>query len=262
MQVYVRLEAGKIVSVATGEGAGYHPIPLTLPDGVMFEVALMGYTLEGAQKKAEEIRQLHCEGGISVISDEEINALYDEQIAESSGPGFNAVKFGRRVLRAYNTGGSMATPATTGDKPVAVFDLDGTLADITHRRGLVEGPNKDWEAFFSQCDQDRPNKPVIEMAQRLAMSHEIHVVSARREKETAVTKTWMQDQGIPYSALWMLRPDEGEDKYTPDVELKQQWFDQFANRGRIAYVFDDRDKVVAMWRRNGLTCFQVAEGNF
>lgn len=33
-------------------------------------------------------------------------------------------------------------------------------------------------------------------------------------------------------------------------------------RERIAMVFDDRDKVVAMWRRQGLTCLQVAPGDF
>ena len=30
----------------------------------------------------------------------------------------------------------------------------------------------------------------------------------------------------------------------------------------IVGVFDDRQKVVDMWRKNGLTCFQVADGNF
>ena len=153
------------------------------------------------------------------------------------------------------------TAATPGPD-VAVFDMDGTLADVTHRRGLVEGPSKDWEAFFTQCDQDRPNRPVIEMSQMLGMSCDIHVVTARRQKEAGVTEKWLQNYSVPYTALWVLRPDEGDDKYTPDVELKQRWLDQFEGKRRIAYVFDDRDKVVAMWRRNGLTCFQVAEGNF
>jgi len=27
-------------------------------------------------------------------------------------------------------------------------------------------------------------------------------------------------------------------------------------------VFDDRDKVVNMWRENGIPCLQVAPGNF
>ena len=30
----------------------------------------------------------------------------------------------------------------------------------------------------------------------------------------------------------------------------------------VAMVFDDRQQVVDMWRDNGLTCFQVADGDF
>ena len=49
----------------------------------------------------------------------------------------------------------------------------------------------------------------------------------------------------------------------PDDELKKRWLDQlFTNTEDILCVFDDRDKVVKMWRDSGLTCFQVAEGNF
>ncbi|WP_435575134.1 hypothetical protein [Burkholderia plantarii] len=34
------------------------------------------------------------------------------------------------------------------------------------------------------------------------------------------------------------------------------------DRRRIVAVFDDRDSVVAMWRDAGVTCFQVAPGEF
>ena len=48
--------------------------------------------------------------------------------------------------------------------------------------------------------------------------------------------------------------------------LKQHWLDDLfpidSKRLDIVCVFDDRDKVVDMWRKNGLTCMQVAPGNF
>jgi hypothetical protein len=52
-----------------------------------------------------------------------------------------------------------------------------------------------------------------------------------------------------------------------DDELKEEWLDAYdlpglLPRDEILCVYDDRDKVVKMWRRNGLPCFQVAEGNF
>ncbi len=52
-------------------------------------------------------------------------------------------------------------------------------------------------------------------------------------------------------------------KFMPDDQLKKLWLDQlFPNTDDVLCVFDDRDKVVKMWRENGLSCLQVAEGNF
>ena len=54
-----------------------------------------------------------------------------------------------------------------------------------------------------------------------------------------------------------------EFKFKPDDKLKEDWLNElFPNKSDIFAVFDDRNKVVDMWRRNGLTCFQVADGNF
>ena len=50
----------------------------------------------------------------------------------------------------------------------------------------------------------------------------------------------------------------------PDEKLKQHWLDDVFGEAKdqIVAVFDDRDKVVDMWRKNNLTCMQVAPGNF
>ena len=44
----------------------------------------------------------------------------------------------------------------------------------------------------------------------------------------------------------------------PDVEVKQEILD-YLPKDRIRYVLDDRDQVVDMRRKNGLTCLQVAD---
>lgn len=48
-------------------------------------------------------------------------------------------------------------------KPLFVIDLDGTIADNTHREFLIQGPNPDWDAFHSLelMNRDKP----IEVAQ-------------------------------------------------------------------------------------------------
>ena len=45
-------------------------------------------------------------------------------------------------------------------------------------------------------------------------------------------------------------------------KLKQHWLDTLVDKDDIFAVFDDRQQVVDMWRKNGLTTFQVADGDF
>jgi hypothetical protein len=60
-----------------------------------------------------------------------------------------------------------------------------------------------------------------------------------------------------------MRPATGGGMFTPDDILKEAWLrEQFPDKNNILCVYDDRDKVVAMWRRNGISCFQVAPGDF
>ena len=49
--------------------------------------------------------------------------------------------------------------------------------------------------------------------------------------------------------------------YTKDSDLKHMWLDSIGV-DNVAMVFDDRNQVVDMWRKSGLTCFQVADGDF
>ena len=56
-----------------------------------------------------------------------------------------------------------------------------------------------------------------------------------------------------------MRPERN---FRPDEPLKLEWLNNMDWKDNVEAVFDDRDKVVNMWRENGLTCMQVAYGNF
>jgi len=152
-----------------------------------------------------------------------------------------------------------------------IFDLDGTLADIEDRRiySMNEYTNKmNWEVFFDpkNIKMDKPNTPVIMMAQALkAFGYKIAILSGRSNVTKDVTKDWLNQYEVPYDILKM-RPTGNKWKWMPDEKLKSRWFGQlFANHidePEIVCVFDDRQKVVDMWREIGLTCMQVAPGNF
>ncbi len=51
-------------------------------------------------------------------------------------------------------------------RPLAVFDVDGVLADVRHRLRHVERRPKDWDAFFSAAVDDPPLAQGVALARR------------------------------------------------------------------------------------------------
>jgi len=148
-----------------------------------------------------------------------------------------------------------------------IFDLDGTLALIDARRKLAIKPNgkMNWDIFFDpkNIDLDLPNHAVIAMAQTLkAAGHRIIIFSGRSKATKDATNAWLKKFNVPCDVLKM-RPTSRDFMFMPDDKLKQMWLDNlFTDKSDIICVFDDRQKVVDMWRDNGLTCMQVAPGDF
>lgn len=145
-----------------------------------------------------------------------------------------------------------------------IFDLDGTLADIEERRSISMLPNgkMNWGKFFNpdNIKLDKPNWPVISAFRAMRQfGYKCIILSGRSDVTKDVTLDWLDKYGI-YPHDIKMRP--GND-YTPDDILKKTWLDELRNTGHdISCVYDDRDKVVKMWRENGVTCFQVNYGPF
>lgn len=145
-------------------------------------------------------------------------------------------------------------------KPLYIFDLDGTLALIAHRKNLIDGVNKNWDAFYLACKWDEPNAPVITTLQQLVNAGaDVVIWTGRSDIAHERTGEWLEKHGIHCPFVMRKHGDK-----TQDDTLKMQWYDALApeDRGRLVAVFEDRDRVVAMWRRKGVACFQVALGSF
>ena len=157
-----------------------------------------------------------------------------------------------------------------------IFDLDGTLADISIRLSWAkkgEGEGMDWAEFFNPnyIQYDKPKWDIIKMTEILsAAGYQIVIFSGRADTTREETLTWLSKYNVRYDAL-IMRP-MATDEFTPDVELKQRWLDilideclngvKAGSHCKLRGVFDDRQGVVDMWRKNGHTCYQVARGNF
>ena len=148
-------------------------------------------------------------------------------------------------------------------KNTIIFDLDGTLALVEERRLKSIKPNGklDWDKFYdpSNIKYDKPNMPVVRMAQLFAEAgYNIYIFSGRSDRTKYTTRSWLTHNKIPFHKLIMRK----QKNYTPDDILKERWLDKYADRDDVFLVVDDRQKVVDMWRKNGLTVFQVDKGNF
>ena len=155
-------------------------------------------------------------------------------------------------MKSAKNRGSGDTIARTQKPTCWIVDVDGTLA-------LLDGRDP-YETVA--LGNDLPNQPVIQVVRALAYHPDVDaivVVSGRQERSRKVTLDWLEDHGIPFNELHM-RPT-GDNR--PDQMIKEEILDvQLLPRYEVVGVLDDRQKVVDMWRRNGLTCFQVAPGDF
>jgi predicted kinase len=138
-----------------------------------------------------------------------------------------------------------------------IFDIDGTLADTTHRLHHIKAKPPNWDAFFDACASDPLIEPIRELARVMAsQNYKIILVSGRTDKVRSLTEAWLAEHGVPYHELHM----RAEGDHRQDTVVKSQILDSLlADGNEIQWVIDDRPSVVAMWRERGLTCLQCRE---
>lgn len=139
-----------------------------------------------------------------------------------------------------------------GRIPTYLVDVDGTVALKGERSPY------DWDAV----GLDRPNEPVIRLLETLDRAELVQFIfiSGRPEICREATEKWLVNQvGVEWEQLFMRDTSDNR----PDSVVKMEIFDrEIRERYNVVGVFDDRNKVVSMWRSLGLPVFQVADGDF
>lgn len=148
-------------------------------------------------------------------------------------------------------------------------DIDGTAANINHRRHLVEkkkeGKKVDWPQFFKEMVNDTPNAWCQKLLHALVVDgHKIIFVSGRPENYRTETELWLgKYYTLAFTGELYMRPAGNHEQ---DNIIKERIFnDYFVASGsdkEIMLVIDDRQQVVDMWRSKGLTVLQCDEGAF
>ncbi|MEV0238538.1 hypothetical protein AB0I06_01150 [Streptomyces sp. NPDC050674] len=133
--------------------------------------------------------------------------------------------------------------------PLAVFDLDNTLADTAHRQTFLERRPKDWDGFFSAAPQDPPIPEGIALVEEHARACEIVYLTGRPERCRRDTLDWLAAQGLPEGPVYM----RGDADRRPARFTKLAVLRRLARTREIRVLVDDDELVCADARRAGFT---------
>jgi len=157
-------------------------------------------------------------------------------------------------------------------KDLYIFDMDGTISDSTHRTHLLadrEDKHR-WPKFHAAAGDDPPNEAVLKMLCMLINAgHDVLIFTGRSDEVRADTLLWLKsfagdylDIFFDFEEVLIMRPEKD---HREDTILKMDWYQNLLteqDRKRLVAVFEDRTRMVKMWRELGVACFQVANGEF
>lgn len=140
-----------------------------------------------------------------------------------------------------------------------IFGIDGTITNVEHRRHYVQCKPKRWDLFNAAMTDDLPVSHIIDLIYRLSRTCTIVLVTGREEVYRGPTEKWLHDNSVHFDFLFM-RPEKD---FRADDIVKAEILEQMRENLFLPLMaFDDRNSVVAMWRKLGVPCAQVAEGDF
>ena len=142
---------------------------------------------------------------------------------------------------------------------VVIVDLDGTLADGTHRLHLL--PTKDlhltesWSEFNGAAIGDKPIQSTIDVINALWRAEMGVVILTGRSDEVEVdTMIWLDRHKVKYDWLIMRRAEDNR----KDTIIKEEVLRAIGLK-HITCAFDDSPSVIRHFRDLGITTYQVTE---
>lgn len=130
--------------------------------------------------------------------------------------------------------------------PAYIFDIDGTLADLSHRSPYDS----------SQYHNDSLFLNIADLAVELSENYHIIFLSGRSEDHRKVTEEWLNFH-LGFHLPLFMRPS-GDSRN--DAIVKSELFDKHVGPFyNVKGVFDDRLRVARAWHAKGLTLFRVGD---
>jgi len=145
---------------------------------------------------------------------------------------------------------------------VAIFDLDGVIADAAHRQHFLEAPrsrDKDWKGFFHACTDDVVIPEGKALAEAMRVDVTVVVLTARIHETRAKTVDWLVQNEIRYDWLIMRGPRSG----LPSSQWKRTELVALQGFGaEIQIALDDDPRNIDMIRDLGVPALYVHSGYY
>lgn len=139
-----------------------------------------------------------------------------------------------------------------------ILDLDGTLADCSHRMHYIETSPKDWKTFFAYCYDDPIIEPVYELIKSLKSDYKIVITTSRPESNRYLSNLWLEEKGIKYDMLLMRKTND----FRKSPIIKSEMVDFIIEKGYIPKIaFEDREDCVEMFINRGIFTIHIPESN-
>ena len=135
----------------------------------------------------------------------------------------------------------------TEERPVAVFDVDGVVADVRHRLHHLSRRPKNWPGFFAAAGRDPALDIGVQLAREYAEGHRLVWLTGRPEHLRPVTERWLATHGLPVAEL-LMRPAHDR---RPARHFKADQLASLGGTGQVAVVVDDDPEVVAYLGEKG-----------
>lgn len=137
------------------------------------------------------------------------------------------------------------------ERPLALIDLDGVVADVRHRLHHLQGRRKNWPAFFAAARHDDVHPEGVAIVETLRREYEVVYLTGRPEHLRADTERWLADHGLGGHRV-VMRP-EGDRR--PAAVVKVELAQELAAGRAVGIVVDDDPVVLDAMQRAGVPTY-------
>lgn len=149
-------------------------------------------------------------------------------------------------------------------KLTVIFDLDNTLADISHRtRYLIPEQNngkKEYQKFLWACPEDRPLIEVIDLFNHsVGLGLDPYIFSGRNDEVKHLTVEWLIKYKVKFSEDRLFLRKEND--YRKAFAVKSDWLQEILPTSKVLCAIDDEPLNAEFFTSQGIITFHPQESD-